>query len=344
MEKFGIAIIGSGMVAQVHAAALQEIDSVGLRGIWGRNRATAGELAEKYGLKPYPDYEAVLADPQIDAVIICLPPGYHAEFGLKAAAAGKHLLVEKPVDISLQQARLLAGAYRQRNLTLSVVFQNRFTPAAQSVKAALTEGRLGRLIQGDAYVKWYRSPEYYRANAWRGTQAIEGGGVLINQAIHTIDLLQWFMGPAKSVVGRVRAAIHDIETEDTGLALIEWQNGALGVIEGSTAFWPGVKEKIEIHGEKGYIALEGGNITAWKVQGCDEADYVDAVRVSYGQTNSPAITPVNHQAQLRDFIAAIREKRDACVTGEEGAKALAIVLAIYESSRRGRAVQLRDWP
>ena len=340
MKKVGIAIIGSGMVAHVHAAALQEIETADVRGVWGRNQAVAGEFAAKYGIPSYPSYEAVLADPTVEAIINCLPPGVHADFGVRAATAGKHLFVEKPIDVSLDKAGQLVRAFRDHDRILSVVFQNRFTPAARKVKAALDSGLLGRIIQGDAYVKWYRPPEYYRANAWRGTQAIEGGGALINQAIHTIDLLQWFMGPVKSIFGHVKTAVHSIETEDLGIAVLEWANGAVGVIEGSTALWPGVKEKIEIHGEKGFITLEGGNITAWKVMDCEEADYVDPVKVSYGATNSPAISHVNHQAQIEDFIAAIRENRDPLVTGEEGTKALAIVLGIYESSRRGQPVEI----
>ena len=297
-------------------------------------------FASKYGILSYPTYEAVLDDPSVQAVIICLPPGNHTEFGVRAAAAGKHLLVEKPIDISLERAAKLVKVYREKGLSLAVVFQNRFTPAAVTVKNALVAGSLGKIIQGDAYVKWYRSPEYYKANAWRGTKAIEGGGALINQAIHTIDLLQWFMGPVTSIFGHVQTAIHSIESEDVGVAVLKWANGAVGVIEGSTALWPGVKEKIEIHGEKGFIALEGGNITAWKVQGCEEGDYVTPAIVSYGLTNSPAISHVNHKAQITDFIAAIQENRDPLITGEEGTKALAIVLGIYESSQKGMMIEV----
>ena len=340
MRRLGIAIIGNGMVAHVHAAALRELETAEVFGVWGRNQTRAAEFAVKYGIKVYPTYEAVLADPRVEAVINCLPPGYHAEFGIRAAAAGKHLLVEKPIDISLEKAAQLVKAYRDKGLALAVVFQNRFTPAAQKTKNALECGLLGKIIQGDAYIKWYRSPEYYKANAWRGTKSIEGGGALINQAIHTIDLLQWFMGPVKSIFGHVRTAVHSIETEDLGVAVLEWQSGAVGVIEGSTSLWPGVKEKIEIHGEKGFIALEGGNITAWKVQDCDEADYVDPTRVSYGATNSPAISHVNHKAQIADFIAAIRENRDPLVTGEEGTKALTIVQGVYASSLQGKPVEV----
>lgn len=340
MRRLGIAIIGNGMVAHVHAAALRELETAEVYGVWGRNQTSATEFAVKYGITVYPTYEAVLEDPRVEAVINCLPPGYHADFGIRAAAAGKHLLVEKPIDISLEKAAQLVKAYRDRELVLAVVFQNRFTPAAQKIKKALESGLLGKIIQCDAYVKWYRSPEYYKANAWRGTQSIEGGGALINQAIHTIDLLQWFMGPVKSIFGHVRTAIHSIETEDLGVAVLEWQNGAVGVIEGSTALWPGVKEKIEIHGEKGFITLEGGNITAWKVHDCEEADYIDLAKAVYGATNSPAISHVNHKAQIADFIAAIRENRDPLVTGAEGIKSLAIVLGIYASSSKSTPVRI----
>ena len=342
MKRVGIAILGSGMVANVHAAALRETDTADIRGVWGRNQVVAAEFAAKYEMPLFSTYEALLADPGVEAVINCLPPGFHANFGIKAAEAGKHMFVEKPIDVSLEKASQLIAAYRERGLTLSVVFQNRFTPAAKKVKAALDAGLLGRIIQGDAYVKWYRPPEYYKANAWRGTHSIEGGGALINQAIHTIDLLQWFMGPVKSVFGHIRTSVHSIETEDLGVAVLEWKNGAVGVIEGSTALWPGVKEKIEIHGEKGFLTLEGGNITVWKVQDSEAADFVEQVKVSYGATNSPAISHVNHKAQIEDFIAAIRENRDAMVTGEEGLKALAIVLGIYESSRQGKPVELDE--
>jgi predicted dehydrogenase len=248
------------------------------------------------------------------------------------------MLVEKPIDVSLEAAKTLIEAYRNQKLTLAVVFQNRFTKAAQKVKAAVDSGQLGRLIQGDAYVKWYRAPSYYQANSWKGTLNIEGGGALMTQAIHTVDLLQWIMGPVHSIAGRVRTAVHNIESEDLAVAVVEWKNGAIGVIEGGTALWPGVKEKIEIHGEKGSITLEGGNITAWKVEGQIEADHVDAVKVSFGETNSPAISFVNHQAQIEDFIRAVREGAEAAVTGEEGLKALSIVLGVYQSARQDTAV------
>ncbi len=340
MAPLGVAIIGPGMVANTHVTALRGIPEARITGVYGRNQASAAAFAAKYGLKVFGSYEAALADKDTDIISICLPPGLHVDFGLQAAAAGKHLILEKPMDIDVAKARRLIAEYRARKLTLAVIFQNRFTPAAQRVKKALDAGLLGRLILGDAYVKWYRSPEYYKSNAWRGTWAVEGGGALINQAIHTIDLLQWFMGGVKSLSGMTRTAIHTIETEDLGVAAVEFTGGALGVIEGTTAVTPGYKERIELHGTKGSLTLTGGLVTEWQVEGCKEEDYLDVQKVSYGETNSPAIADVNHRAQLLDVVTAIREGRDPLVTGEEGIKSLQIVLGIYESARTGRKITL----
>lgn len=336
----GVAIIGAGMVSNVHASALKEIESVAIRGVYARNEASLQAFANKHGIPAYSRYTDVLADPAVDVVSICLPPGIHAEFGIAAAAAKKHVIVEKPIEIRVERARELIDACRASDVKLSVIFQNRFTPAACQVKQALEAGVLGKLILGDAYVKWYRSPEYYQANAWRGTLAVEGGGALINQAIHTIDLLQWMMGGVKSVTGMVRTTTHQIEGEDLGVAMVEFANGALGVIEGSTAVLPGYKERIELHGQKGTIVLEGGNIREWKVEGMDESDYVQPETIVYGMTNSPAISHVNHKAQLAEILDAIRHDREPSVSGEEGIKALQIITAIYQSSKLQQRIHL----
>ena len=340
MPPVRIAIAGCGMVAGVHVAALTEIPDARILGAWSRSAERTQRFSEQHRIRGYQSYEELLGDPEIDAVIICLPAGHHAEYGVRAAAAGKHVIVEKPIDVSIAKAEVLIGACRTHGRRVSVIFQNRFTPAARRVREALDRGMLGRLILGDAYVKWYRSPEYYTSNAWRGTKAIDGGGVLMTQAIHTIDLLQWMMGGITRVCGLVRTSTHAIESEDLAVAAVEFANGAIGVIEGSTAIVPGVKERVEIHGQKGSLILEGGNITAWKVEGCNEADYVDAQRVSYGSTSSPAISHVNHRAQLEEIVASIRQNTDSSVSGEEGLKALRIVLGIYESSAKRQWVEV----
>lgn len=340
MKQVGIALVGCGLVANVHIAAIKELAQAKICGVWSRDAEHTAIFAAKHELFAYESFAKLLADPVVDVVVLCTPPGSHVDLGLEVAQAKKHLVVEKPLDIDFAKAQLLVDTYQHKGLKLSVIFQNRFTPAAQMVKQALEDGLLGKLYLGDAYIKWYRSPEYYASAAWRGTWAVEGGGALINQGIHTIDLLQWLMGGVKTVSGIVRTMTHKIETEDIGVAWVDYHNGAVGVIEGSTAIQPSFKERVELHGENGTIILEGGNIKEWKVVGCNEADYVTVEKVSYGVTNSPAITPVNHKAQYADIIAAVQENREPLVNGEQGLKALDIVLGIYKSSQQGCKIEL----
>jgi UDP-N-acetyl-2-amino-2-deoxyglucuronate dehydrogenase len=340
MAPVGIAMAGSGMIAGVHLAALKEIADAQIVGVWSLPPEETQRSSAQHQIRGYRSYDELLADPEVQAVIICLPSGHHADYGMRAASAGKHVIVEKPIDVTIAKARALIETCRKNDRRLSVIFQYRFTPAARKLRKALDQGLLGRLILGDAYVKWYRSPAYYTSNAWRGTKAIDGGGALINQAIHTIDLLQWMMGGAKRLCGLVRTSTHTIESEDLGVAVVEFSNGAVGVIEGSTAIQPGFKERIEIHGQKGSVILEGGNIAAWKVEGCNEADYVDEQKISYGSTSSPAISHVNHRAQLQEIVASIQKNADSSVNGEEGLKSLQIVLGIYESSAKGQWIEL----
>ena len=340
MPPVGIAMAGNGMIAGVHLTALKEIPDARIVGDWGLPPEEAQRFAEQHQIRAYRSYDELLGDPEVHAVIICLPSGHHAEYGMKAASAGKHVILEKPIDVTVAKARALIQTCQKNDRRLSVIFQHRFTPAARKLRKALDQGLLGRLILGDAYVKWYRSPAYYSSSAWRGTKAIDGGGALMMQAIHIIDLLQWMMGGVKRVCGLARTSTHAIESEDLGVAVVEFSNGAVGVIEGSTAIQPGFKERIEIHGRKGSVILEGDNITAWKVEGCNEADYVDEVKVSYGSTSSPAISHTNHKAQLEEIVASIQKNADSSVNGEEGLKSLRIILGIYESSEKGRWIEL----
>ncbi len=340
MTPIGVAVAGCGMIGGVHVTALKEIPEAAVVGAWSRSPERAKEFAAQHQIRGYGNYTELLADPAVQAVIICLPSGYHAEYGIKAAEAGKHVIVEKPIDVTETRAQALIAACRKAGRHLSVVFQNRYTPASRKVRTALDAGVLGKLILGDAYVKWYRTPQYYAGSAWRGTKAIDGGGALINQSIHTIDLLQWFMGGVKRVSGLVRTATHAIEAEDLGVAIVEFLNGAVGVIEGTTAVQPGFKERVEIHGQKGSISIEGGYVTSWKVEGCSESDYVDPQPAAFGGTASPTISHTNHRAQLAAIIGAIRAGKPSPVSGEEGLKALRIVRGIYESSATGRWVEV----
>ncbi len=340
MATIGVAVAGCGMIGGVHVTALKEIPGARAVGAWSRSPERTQQFAAQHGIRGYGSYGDLLADPAVDAVIISLPSGFHAEYGIKAAQAGKHVIVEKPIDVTEAKALSLIDACRNAGRHLSVVFQNRYSPAARKVKTAVDAGVLGTLVLGDAYVKWWRTAQYYAGSAWRGTKAIDGGGALINQAIHTIDLLQWLMGGAKRVSGLVRTSTHAIESEDLGIATVEFLSGALGVIEGTTAVQPGFKERLEIHGRKGSVTIEGGYVTSWKVDGCSEADYVDPQPISVGGTASPVISHDRHRAQLTDIIAAIQAATPSPVSGEEGLKALKIVLGIYQSSATGRWIDV----
>jgi predicted dehydrogenase len=340
MAPIGVAVAGCGMIAGIHVSALQELPEAKAVGAWSRSPDRATRFAAERGVKPYGSFEDLLADPAVDAVIVCLPSGYHAEYGIRAAEAGKHVIVEKPIDITEARARALIQACRTAGRHLSVIFQSRYSPAARKVRRALDEGRLGRLILGDAYIKWYRTPQYYASNAWRATKAIDGGGALINQSIHGIDLLQWLMGGARRVCGLVRTTTHRIESEDVGVAVVEFAGGAVGVVEGTTAIQPGFKERLEIHGQNGSVTLEGGRVVSWKVEGCREQDYLDPEMPAFGDPASPAISNVNHKAQLQDILGAIQAGKPSLVSGEEGLKALKLVLGIYESSARGTWVEV----
>ena len=246
-SNINFGIVGGGMIGAVQAAAIQQINGAKLAAVCGRDETRTAEFAAKFGCTGYTDYEQFLQHPGLQIVNICTPSGTHAELGVRAAEAGKHVLTEKPIETNLEKADALIAACDKAGVKLGVIFQSRFLPAVQRIKQAIDEGRLGKLMVGDALVKWYRAPEYYAPGTWRGTLKMDGGGALINQAIHTVDLLRWMMGPAESAFA-MKAALRypHIEAEDTLVANVRFQNGALGVIEATTSVKPGFKRRVEI--------------------------------------------------------------------------------------------------
>ena len=325
-KPLGIAIIGYGMVGKFHHRALQGNEQFTVTGIL--NRSPVDPL---FPVHQYQSYEEVLADPKVDVVDICLPSKLHAEYGCQAAQAGKHLVVEKPIATSMEDARRLAVTCREQDVFLAGIFQNRYTPAAAKVKKALEENILGKIYLGEATVKWARDAKYYSAPG-RGTKASDGGGALINQAIHTIDLLLWFLGDVKSVQGITRTVRHNIEVEDLAVAIVEFQSGALGTITGSTALKPGYPERIEIFGEHGSIAWESGKVVRWDVDGYDKEDYLDTVQVGSGSSDAGGIPLENHQAQFRAIGEALLAGEQPPVAGEKASKALELILQIYKAN------------
>lgn len=347
-QQIGFGVIGAGNIALIHAQALAEMGpAVKLRAFLGRTAEKVAPLAGRFGAEVMTDAQAFLARPDIQVVIICTPSGTHAELGIRAAAAGKHVVVEKPIDVTLAAARALVGACAQHGVHLGVIFQSRFMPAVALIKRAIYGGRLGALFVVDAYVKWFRNQAYYEAARWRGTKALDGGGALINQAIHTVDLAQYFAGPVASVYGVCQRRRHPyIEAEDTALALVKYRGGAAGVIEATTSISPGFARRVEVHGEKGTIILDGNDISVWQLEGRgSEEEELERLRVAASDKSDGASNPMNldtsaHRRQLEDFVEAVAAGRTPAIDGAEGLKALEIVLAVYRSSELGAAVSL----
>jgi predicted dehydrogenase len=340
MTHINFGIIGCGMIGKVHAEAIGSIEGARLAAVCGRDAARTGEFAARFGAAAYTDYDAFLAHPGLQVVNICTPSGQHAEQGIRAAAAGRHVLVEKPIEISLERADALIEACDRAGVKLGVIFQSRFLPAVARIRQAIEQGRLGRLMIGDAIVKWYRAPEYYAPGSWHGSMSLDGGGALINQAIHTVDLLRWLMGPVESAFA-MKAALRypHIEGEDTLVGTVRFASGALGVIQAATSARPGFKRRIEISGEAGTVILDGDTIGAWAVEG-ESADAAGGEQITDGSSNPAAISNEGHRRQIEDMMIAVRDNRVPMIDGREGRTSLEVVCALYESARSGRIIVL----
>ncbi|HZS10451.1 MAG TPA: Gfo/Idh/MocA family oxidoreductase [Blastocatellia bacterium] len=340
-SEIGFGVVGVGSIGKVHAEAIRAIPGARLLAVCGRDAGRTAEFASQLNVTAYTNYEKFLAHPGLSVVNICTPSGMHADQGSRAAAAGKHVLVEKPIEITLERADRLIRACDEARVRLGVIFQSRFMPAVQRIRRAIDEGRFGRLMLGDAYVKWYRAPEYYAAGSWHGTLALDGGGALINQAIHTLDLLRWMMGPAETVFAMKGALRYPhIEAEDTLVGTIRFRNGALGVIEAATSVSPGFKRRIEISGERGTVVLDGDAISHWSLPDEGESDESPAAQLTDGSADPKAISTEGHRIQIEEMMRAVIENREPFVDGREGRKSLELVEALYTSASSVRPVNL----
>jgi len=340
MLRFGI--IGAGNIAQVHAQALQEIEGARLIALADPNPERCKSLAQGWNVTGFADYREMLRLPELDVVCICTPSGLHAPLGIAAAEAGKHVVVEKPIALTPQEADALIAACHRHHVLLSPIAQRRFEGPISLLREAILKGRLGRLVLGNAHIKFFRTQEYYASSTWRGTWKMDGGGALMNQSIHTIDLLRWFMGPVESVFGYTSTLAHNIEVEDTATAVLRFRSGALGNIEGTTAAWPGLFMRLEIHGDRGSAIIQDSDILYFQTEDGQPLQVEEPVevRVGSGAANPMGISAEGHRAQLHDVVLAIREGRPPLVAGEDGREAVAIICAIYESARTGREVRL----
>jgi UDP-N-acetyl-2-amino-2-deoxyglucuronate dehydrogenase len=343
----GFGIVGCGTISHFHARAIAELRGAKLVACCSARPASAEKFAAERGCTPYPTLKAMLADPRVDAVTVTTPSGAHLEPTIAAARAGKHVIVEKPLEITLRRCDRIVRECEQHGVQLATIFQSRFHETAIKLKRAIDIGRFGQLTIGDAYVKWHRSQEYYDSRPWRGTWALDGGGALMNQAIHSVDLLTWLMGPVVEVRAITATLAHKrIEVEDAAVATLRFANGALGVIEATTAVYPGYLKRIEIHGTAGSAVLEEEDLKVWdfaKPRKDDQAirDGMNSPKSTGGGASDPAaIGHHGHARQFQDFLDAIRKHRPPAIDGHEGRRSVEIILAIYKSAETGRAVRL----
>ena len=343
MKKLGFGIVGCGVISDWHARAIREIEGTELVGVTDINRKKREGFAGKYDIAPFGSYEQMLECNEIDVVCICTPSGLHAPLAVQAAEKGKHIITEKPMALNLEQADQMIRACEENHVKCTVISQLRFTKAISRLKDAVDSGLLGKVIMGNIYMKYYRSQEYYDSSSWRGTWKMDGGGALMNQGIHGIDLLQYVMGKVKSVFAFTRTLARRIETEDSAVAVLEFANGALGTIQGTTSIYPGSPRVLEINGTQGTIALEEDRIIRWQIEGEETPNAITDSKKeeNYNAACNPTDFGIDgHIKQIRDMVSAIREDRKPLVDPYEGRKPLEIIQAIYESSKTGKLVAL----
>ena len=335
-KKIGFGIIGFGSIAGHHLKAINDLEHAHVVAVSTRNTSKLAVNKNLEGIKIYSDCDQLINDPEVDAVSICTPSGFHLEPALKAARAGKHVIVEKPLEIDIERSKEIIAACEKHHVKLACVFQNRYSEDYMKLRKTVDRGDLGKLVLGNAYIKWFRGQEYYDTSDWKGVLSGDGGAALINQSIHTIDLLLEVMGPVKSVRGKITTLTHDIEGEDLGLAILEFESGALGTIEGSTSIRAGFPEKLEIHGEKGSMILEKGvlvhdlNGEVLKVGNESESGASDPMAIDYKL----------HSAQFQEFVDNINHNTEPRVNGKEAIKSVEVINAIYKSSRENTVVYL----
>jgi predicted dehydrogenase len=332
-------MIGTGAISHKHAQAYKNI-GYELIVCTDVNEAAGRRFAEQYGCRFVPTYEEVCRTAGIDYVDVCTFPDFRIQPLEICAAEKKHVQVQKPIATNLATARLMVDTAKRAGIVLGVVSQHRFDDSSRFLKKAIGDGRLGKILQADAYVKWHRTAEYY-SRPIKGSWAVEGGGAMINQAIHQVDVLLWLIGPVRELFAYWQlGALHKIESEDVICALMRYDSGATGVIQASTAFWPGYTERLEIHSTNGTAVISGDRLTTWDVQN-DSGEPAPVARdVMSGASDPMAISLEPFERQFLDFGDAIRTGRPPLVSGEDGYRALEFVIGAYDSCRSGQKVQL----
>lgn len=334
--RFGI--IGCGTISHWYAGALAAMDRAELTRVYDAFPEPAKAFSKQYGVAYCTDLEEFLAS-DLDAVCVCTPSGLHARCAVAAARAGKHIVVEKPMGITTAQLDEIEKACAENKVKLCAVSQLLFSDGARKVRRAVDEGKLGRPILGDAVMKYFRSEEYYRRGGWRGTWEMDGGGALMNQGIHGVSLLLYLMGPVRTVTALTKTLRHSIEVEDTAAALLEFENGALGYLVGTTSVTPGLPRVVNLHGTRGSITLTEDAVTQWDLEG--EPPLPPRAADARNTANDPTgFSTENHRRQLDDFIDALQNGTEPKLGPREGRRPVDLILAVYRSAETGKTVTL----
>jgi len=335
-----IGLVGTGAIAHKHAQAYANI-GYRVTACYNQNFDKGEAFATQYGGRVLDNLEAICSDPEVDVIDLCTFPDVRLEPLRLAADAGKHIQVQKPIATNLKTARAMIEYAQAKRVHLAVVSQHRFDDSIIFLKHAIAAGRLGKILQADAYVKWWRSEEYY-SRPIKGSWDVEGGGALINQGIHQVDMLLHLLGPVKELYGMWQlGARHKIASEDVVQTMLRYANGAQGVIQASTAFWPGYTERLEIHGTKGTAVISGDKLTSWDVLPGDEGEPAPlASNVASGASDPMAISLTPFERQFLDLGRAVATNTPPSITGEDGYRALELVLSTYESCREGKVISL----
>jgi len=335
-----LGLIGGGNISETHARAAREVPGLMVAAVYGTNTEKVDRLSAECGASPYSDFEKFLSHRPLDFVAIGSPSGLHAEQGIAATRHGLHVLTEKPLDINLARSDTLIAAANQARVKLGVFFQDRFKADLIRVKDWLNAGQLGKPILLDARVKWYRPPAYYADSRWRGTLALDGGGALINQAIHTVDLLLWYFGEVAAVQSVRKTSLHSIAAEDTLVATLEFKNGAIGTLQAATSVFPGYPRRLELTGSEGTVIIEHDRLIAADLRN-PPSDFCGTGDDRNLSASSATVSDVRgHQAALADFVRAIQTNSEPRCSGSEGRRSVALVEAIYAACASGKRLEL----
>jgi predicted dehydrogenase len=355
LEKVRFGILGCGVIGPHHARAIAGLEEAELVAVADVVPELADKLAGEYGCSSHYGLGEMLSGAELDAVCVCTPSGMHSGDAITALQAGKHVVIEKPVDVTLEAADRLLRVQRATGGKVAVVSQHRFDAATLAVHRAITTEQFGHLSAGSAEVRWWRSQSYYDSGGWRGTWELDGGGVLINQAIHSVDLLQWLMGRVVEVTAYTGLLAHErIEVEDPAVAILKFDGGALGTIVATTAAYPGLTARIAVHGDRGSAVIDDDELVYFHAAGVgqeaeaygggeNQSEQYGGGSMGPGAGADPGSLSMAHRDQIADFVRAVKNDREPSINVEEGRKPLAIIAAIYESARTGGPIRIEEW-